>query len=322
MHPRGVVLELEVLELLELGELDHALVALARLARREAEHDPVHDDVVARGEVRVEADAQLDERRQAAAHPDVALGLVDPGHALQQRALAAAVAPGDPEELARLHRHRDVVQRLVAVAADPTPRMEGPLLERVHLLLGDGERLAHRPRDHHRQPLAADGWSWHGRESSRRDRGSDPAFERQTGHQRRGQTDRRDRPGSPRPPGPRGSSSDAPRTARGGRPRASPRSRAQRQSPVTPPRRLRSSGAAVRAPSRTPLAPPGPRRSCAAATARASTRGSAPRPRRARRPWRSRPAACPGPAGDPPRRRSPGTAPLATPPAPRSRWRP
>ena len=71
MHPRGVVLQLEVLELLELGELDHAVVALARLARRQAHHDPVHDDVVAGRQIQVEADAELDERRQAPRAPDV-----------------------------------------------------------------------------------------------------------------------------------------------------------------------------------------------------------------------------------------------------------
>ena len=167
VHAGRVVLELEVLELLELGELDHALETPPRLLGREAEHDPVHHHVVAGGHVRVEADAELDERRQPTPDPDVALRPVDARQAFEQRALAAPVAPGDPEELAWLHSHRDVVQRLVCVAADPAPRMEGPLLERVHLLLRDSERLAHRPRDHHRQPLAADGWSWHGRESSR-----------------------------------------------------------------------------------------------------------------------------------------------------------
>ncbi len=100
VHPRGVVLELQVLELAQLGEVDHAVVALASLARGEAHHDPVHDHVVARREIGVEADAELDERRQPPAAPDVTLGAVDPGQALEQRALAAAVAPGDAEELA------------------------------------------------------------------------------------------------------------------------------------------------------------------------------------------------------------------------------
>src|SRR5262249_9371685 len=61
-HPRGVVLELEVDELLELGERDHLVEAGTRLAPAESQHDRVEDDVVARGEVHVEADAQLDER--------------------------------------------------------------------------------------------------------------------------------------------------------------------------------------------------------------------------------------------------------------------
>ena len=63
VHARGVVLELEVDELLELGELDDALDAGPGLGGRQPEHDRVHHDVVARGEVGVEADAQLDEGR-------------------------------------------------------------------------------------------------------------------------------------------------------------------------------------------------------------------------------------------------------------------
>ena len=171
VHPRRVVLELEVLELLKLGEIDHAVNALARLPRGEAHHDPVHDDVVSSCHVRVEADAQFDHRRQSSTAPDVALGLVDARQAFQQRALAASVAAGDPEELSGLNRERDVVERPERVLADPMPRMESALLERMDPLLGNGERLADRTRDHHRQPLSADGWSWHGRESTRQTSG-------------------------------------------------------------------------------------------------------------------------------------------------------
>ncbi len=71
VHPRGVVLELEVLKLLEFGELDHALVARPRLARREAEHDAVQRDVVEGGQVGIEADAELDEGGHPAVAPDL-----------------------------------------------------------------------------------------------------------------------------------------------------------------------------------------------------------------------------------------------------------
>ncbi len=57
-------------------------------------------DVVARGQVGVEADAELDERREPSGDRDPpGVDAVDAGDALQQRALAAAVAPDDPEEL-------------------------------------------------------------------------------------------------------------------------------------------------------------------------------------------------------------------------------
>ncbi len=68
-HPRRVVLELEVEELLELGERDDVVEARLGLVAREAEHHRVDQHVVARGQVGVEADAELDERRQPAERP-------------------------------------------------------------------------------------------------------------------------------------------------------------------------------------------------------------------------------------------------------------
>ena len=145
VHARGVVLELELLELAQFGEVDHLVVARARLARREAHHDPVEHDVVARGQILVEADAELDEGRQAPVHPDPpAVDAVDAGQALQQRALAAAVAPGDPEELARAHVEGDVAQRFERLVAGAAQRVQRALLEGVRALLGHAERLADR----------------------------------------------------------------------------------------------------------------------------------------------------------------------------------
>ena len=84
--------------------------ALPRLPAAEAEHDRVDHHVVAGGQLRVEADAQLDERREAPVDAQLAgVDVVDPGEALQQRALAAAVAADDAEELARRDVDADVL---------------------------------------------------------------------------------------------------------------------------------------------------------------------------------------------------------------------
>ena len=112
-HSGRVVLELQVLEVLELRELEDLRVARPRLARLEPHHHRVHDDVVVGLELVVEADAQLDDRGQATGRPDLAgVRPVDAGHQLQQRALAGAVAPGDPEELAATDPEADVAQNL------------------------------------------------------------------------------------------------------------------------------------------------------------------------------------------------------------------
>ena len=113
--------------------------------RGEAEHDRVDHDVVARREIEVEADSELDEGRQAAADGELAaVDPVDARDALQQRALAAAVPPDDPEELARAgcrrrRRRRPARRRTRSVRKG----WSSALLERAVALVGKPEGLAH-----------------------------------------------------------------------------------------------------------------------------------------------------------------------------------
>ncbi len=85
-----------------------------------------------------------------------AVDAVDPGEALQQGALAAAVAPGDPEELSLADIEGDVVERLEGLVAGAAHRVKGALLERVRALLGHAEGLAHRLRDDRRRGAAGE----------------------------------------------------------------------------------------------------------------------------------------------------------------------
>ena len=141
-HPRRVVLQLEVGELAQLGEVEHRVEPPPRLAPAEPHHHAVEHDVLARGQLRVEADAELDERRQPSRDPDApGVGAVDARHDLQQRALARAVAPDDAEELALVHVERDPPQRLQLAVAAARERVQRALLERVDPVLRDAEGL-------------------------------------------------------------------------------------------------------------------------------------------------------------------------------------
>ena len=92
---------------------------------REPGQRAVHADVVARGELEVEADAELDERRQQPVDADAPrVGHVDAGEDPEQRALAAAVRPDHAEELARLDGERDVLQRVVPLVRRAAERMQ------------------------------------------------------------------------------------------------------------------------------------------------------------------------------------------------------
>ena len=132
-HARGVVLELQLGELAELGELDHAVGAHPGLLRGEPHHHAVEQDVVAGRELRVEADAQLDEGGDPPGDPDrAAVGGVDAREQLQERRLAGAVAAGDAEELARPDVERDVVEGAELPVLDGAKRVQDPLLEGLH----------------------------------------------------------------------------------------------------------------------------------------------------------------------------------------------
>jgi hypothetical protein len=92
----------------------------------------------------MEADAKLDERRQAtvdANHSGV--GAVDARDDLQQGALAASVRADDAEAFAALDRHAHVPQRLVQLVHDLPARVQEDLLDRRLALVRQAERLRH-----------------------------------------------------------------------------------------------------------------------------------------------------------------------------------
>ena len=66
-HPARIGLDRLVDELADVGELDDAVVARVDLRRRQAQDRAVQIDVLAPGELRVEARAQLQQRADAAA---------------------------------------------------------------------------------------------------------------------------------------------------------------------------------------------------------------------------------------------------------------
>jgi hypothetical protein len=141
VHARRVVAHLHVDELLELRER-HDLVEHTRdVALREAEDRCIHEDVLAPGELGMEARAQLEQRRQPAARDDLAVvGLQDPGDALQQRRLARAIVTEDPDRRSFLDLDVDVVERDEVLERD-APEVDHPLLQRRVVLVVETEML-------------------------------------------------------------------------------------------------------------------------------------------------------------------------------------
>src|SRR5262249_3557552 len=105
-------------------------------------------DVLAPGQVRMEADAERQQRRDAAAKLDGAgRRREDAGQDPEYRGLPGAVWPDDRERLARLHRDRDIAHRpeLPARLAKLRPREDQQaLLQEVVAVGAQHEPLADR----------------------------------------------------------------------------------------------------------------------------------------------------------------------------------
>ncbi len=112
VHPRRVVLELRSTK----SSSSAKAMTLSKRARAcfaaEPQHRRVDDHVVARGQVQLKPTPSSMNGDSRPLTQVAGVDAVDPGETLQQRALAAAVAPDDPEELARRDLERDVLDGL------------------------------------------------------------------------------------------------------------------------------------------------------------------------------------------------------------------
>ena len=127
VHPGRVGADGQVDEPLELGEGDDLVHALVDRLPLQAVERAVQVDVLAAREVGVEAGAELEQRRDAAAGLDAAGGrLDDPGDQAEERRLARAVAADQPDRLAGLDRERDVVERPDLGRLRARPREDQP----------------------------------------------------------------------------------------------------------------------------------------------------------------------------------------------------
>src|SRR5262249_23431062 len=100
-------------ELAELGELDDVLGRAIHLAARQAIVGKRRADVLEAGELGMKAETDTHQGLHPSSHVDRPPGRI--GHSsndLQQRRLAGAVSPDDPQALAALKPQVDIPQRL------------------------------------------------------------------------------------------------------------------------------------------------------------------------------------------------------------------
>ena len=136
LHPRRVILQRHVHEVAQPRVVHDGGVESFDRGTRQAVDGRVEEDVFAAAQLRMEADAQLDERADArpARDPDVAAGrLVDPGDELQQRALPRSVAADHADRLPLADRDRHVAQGPQLVPGFPAILVEQA--EEAHLQL-------------------------------------------------------------------------------------------------------------------------------------------------------------------------------------------
>ena len=134
VHARRVALQRRVDIRPEVGKVDDLVEARLHFASRQAQDDAVEKDVLAAGELRVEAGPEVDQRSQAAFGPHVTAGRS--GDACQQfedGRLARAVVADQPDGLARRQPQADVAQRPQLIFRPPPPEQPRSFTNRVPL---------------------------------------------------------------------------------------------------------------------------------------------------------------------------------------------
>jgi hypothetical protein len=140
--PGAVVLDLVVDERLQLGEGDDVVEVALGLAAGQAEDGRVQVDVLAAGQLAVEAGPQLQQGRDPAPDRDRAGGRgEDARQHLEQRRLARAVGADQPHGLAGADLEVDVAQRPERLRAGLAVQQQ-PLLEAGGPLVVEQEALA------------------------------------------------------------------------------------------------------------------------------------------------------------------------------------
>jgi len=156
VHAARVRLHRRVEEAADIRELLDRRHLTLHLLARDPEQRAVQVRVLAPGEVRMEARADLEERRDPTVHLERAGGrLRGTGDELQQRRLPRSVRPDDAERFAGLDREAHVAERLDVLGRHELP--ESHLLERAATLAVKAVRLGDMVGangDGHRRPVS------------------------------------------------------------------------------------------------------------------------------------------------------------------------
>ena len=159
LHPRGELLDRLLQRRADPGELDDLVEAAADVVSRQPEDPAVEHHVLAAGQLRVHAGADLDQGTDPAPDPDPPLGRErDPRHELQRGGLAGAVVADDRERLALGDLERQVVDGGDHVARRASADDRGQVVAERSVLAAAAVALrdvVERDRGRHRQTRSA-----------------------------------------------------------------------------------------------------------------------------------------------------------------------
>lgn len=135
-HARGIVFHGNIQKILHFGKFHDLIELFMHHFAREAEHRAVQEDVFPRGEVHIEACAELDEGRDGAVYLHRSLRrLEDAGNHLEKGALARPVEADDPKNVSLPDIEGNVVERHeVFIHQLALQKLDDVFLDAVYLL--------------------------------------------------------------------------------------------------------------------------------------------------------------------------------------------